>query len=889
MRLTAQMGALTCRFMDANRLQELETKVGALEGAVFSLRSELERAKRENTAPQSATPSTLDTIATKVNPPAPPPSLTLTQKAPTPQLRTESNTGFSWEWLIGGNIIGKVGIVTLILSTALFMVYALDQGWLSEWVRLIMLQGAFAALGFMSYRLYKKEYRYIPEVLAICALAANTIAIYSAHFVYRFLGRSETMAMMFALMALALLYARRIRSNALAMILFVAFFILPIVHSRGINEAKIYFTYLTAVNLLFIILNYLRGSTNAHGIWIILLGNTLSVLGWSNAYNEYATTPLLFCGVTLAALLYAAHVAPWSQNSGKFFRPAAIISVNLLYMTMIASVVNLNRNFSADILAIAYIAQAAINLIVLQFLPERVRHAPAAAFAVVFLMALGIMLTMHGPAERIVVALLLLLAMALAGKYNDGLLYYGSAAANGINLIALMTTLGHANDSWFLLNFQAGGFILYTVAAIYMRQKTFWPRYFNFGPVLTGVALVASFIVVVSELQRIVTSKDARLLMITLVFSFYALVLLVIGFRRQKIWFRQAGLFFMGLAIAKFYFIDIWQWDKSVRIIAGIILGGSLVLISFYYEKFRGKFKELGAILILSGLALPMGSLDAVEKFKPHRYKFVKELTTKGENLSSKTYGRFSIDTDIYKSAGTNDLRLTYDGRIVPYARQAKKNGENDRIEKNISVASLVTSVDGENTSIYIFENLDRIPMSAVKLVFQENDYTRELGIYQKAARFQSTNLLKTTTLTRKGGKPVSHVIDFAPTTGELQLHVKNDDDAALTLSQFTAISDPEQIVFRIPEKLNSDKKIILYYGSEYAQKPKYDVAESIAEDATFAEFSLSAQKPNSAHKLTLFDPPYSIWFFRSIFWLLLAIVAWRVYVLYRKQLQATP
>jgi len=870
--------------MDANRLQELEKKVGALERAVFSLRSELERAKRENTATQSATPPTVDAKTTKVNPPAPQPQQ-ITHSA-------ESNAGFSWEWLIGGNIIGKLGIVTLILSTALFMVYALDQGWLSEWVRLIMLQGAFAALGFLSFWLYKKEYRYIPEVLAICALAANTIAIYSAHFVYRFLGRGETMAMMFALMALALLYARRIRSNALAMILFVAFFILPVVHSRGINEAKSYFTYLTAVNLLFMALGYLRrdasNGANAHGIWIMLFGNALSVLGWSSAYNEYATTPLFFCGVTLAALLYAAHIAPWSESSGKFFRPAAIIATNLVYAAMIASVVNLNRNFSPDVLAIAYVAQAAINLIVLQFLTERARHTPAVTFAVVFLMALGIMLTMHGPAERIVVALLLLLAMALAGKYNDGLLYYGSAAANGINLIALMATLGHANDNWFILNFQAGGFILYTVAAIYMRQKLFWPRYFNFGPVLTGVALVTSFIAVVSELQRIVTSKDARLLMITLVFSFYALVLLVIGFRQQKIWFRQAGLFFMGLAVAKFYFIDIWQWDKSVRIIAGIILGGSLVLISFYYEKFRGKFKELGVILILSSLTLPMGSIDAVEKFKPNQFKFVKELNRQSENLVDKTFGRFSIDPDVYRSASTNDLRLAYDGKIVPYVRQKKKNGDNSRIEKAIPMTSLVTSVNGENTSIYIFENRDRIPVSAIKLQFKEGDYTRELGIYQKAARFQSTNLLKTTTLTRKGGKPESHVIDFAPTTGELQLHVKNDDDAALTLSQFTAMSDPEQIVFRIPEKMNADKKILLYYGSEYAQKPKYDIADSLNDEGGFADFSLSAEKPNSAHKLTLFDPPYSIWLFRSVFWLLLAIVAWRVYVLYRKQLQPT-
>jgi len=64
---------------------------------------------------------------------------------------------------------------------------------------------------------------------------------------------------------------------------------------------------------------------------------------------------------------------------------------------------------------------------------------------------------------------------------------------------------------------------------------------------------------------------------------------------QQKVWFRQAGLAFMGLAILKFYLVDIWQWDKWARIVAGIILGGGLMIISFYYEKFRDKFREFGA------------------------------------------------------------------------------------------------------------------------------------------------------------------------------------------------------------------------------------------------------------------------------------------------------
>ena len=389
---------------------------------------------------------------------------------------------------------------------------------------------------------------------------------------------------------------------------------------------------------------------------------------------------------------------------------------------------------------------------------------------------------------------------------------------------------------------------------------------------------------IVTELQRIITGKDARLLMLTLVFASYALVLLVIGFRRQKVWFRQAGLAFMGLAILKFYLVDIWQWDKSVRILAGIIMGGGLVIISFYYEKFRGKFRELGAILLLAGIALPSGDIEATEKFRPNRYRYVKELALPAEGIEGKRYGSTLVDAELYKAAGENDLRLVHDGKIVPYSRQMRKKGSDDKVEKEIPVGELVYSVDGENTAIYVFENRDRIRISRLRLTFQEQDFTREVSIYQRPGKFQNNTLAKSLTLTRKAGKPEFHTIDFPVVSGELQVQIKNDDDEPIKPSQFIAVSDKEYLLFRLPEKLaDSGKPLKLFYGADYAQKPKYTIAENLDEEDSLAEFVLRPQAANPEFKLTLFDPPYSVWMFRAVFWLLLALIAWRMYSLYRK------
>ncbi len=867
--------------MDQAQLENLEKKLGSLETEVFKLRSELERAKRGAAAlpavelKQAATPAAAKPAPSPT--PMAPPRVNATTTAP------GESESFSWEWLIGGNIIGKIGIVTLIVSTALFMVYALDQGWLSEWVRLLMLQAAFGALGYMSYRLYKKEYRYIPEILAITALAANTIAIYSAHFIYHFLSRGETMAMMFFLMALSLAFARRIKSTALAVILFAGFFALPVIHSRGVNEPAAYFTYLFAVNALFFVLQQFRQSPQA--MWVMLAGNALSVFGWVGTYNQYALTAVVFCAVTLAMLLYTAHTAEWAEKIRDFFHPASVISLNVVYATMLSAVLSANKDFTREIYAISVLCQAALNLVVLQFAAAKRCHLSAASLIVTLLMAAGIATLIDGPAERLSIAVLLTASLYFSGRAGDTLLYFGAAIANGINLIALFSSLSHGQDAWFMLNFQAVGFFFYAAAALWLRTRSLWPAQYNFGPVLTGVALLTSFVGIIAELQRIITGKDARLLMVTLVFAAYALVLLFIGFKYRKVWFRQAGLFFMGLAIAKFYLVDIWQWDKSIRILAGIIMGGGLVLISFYYEKFRNKFKELGLVLLIGGAVLAGDGIEAAEKFKPNRFKFVKDLQPVNESLAENRYGRALVDAELYRSTGENDLRLVYDGKLIPYARQTLKTGDDRKVDKEIALKELLSSVDGENNSIYVFENKDRVRANSLKLAFKETDFSREIQIYHRPGRFESKNLVKTQTITKKAGKPEQHTVDFDQLSGEIQVHVRNDDDEALSLTQFVTVSDKEYLIFRIPEKFSSEKKALqLFYGAEYAQRPRYDISDALASGTEYSDFALGAGKQNPGFKLTLFDPPYSIWLFRTVFWLLLLLIAWQMYAVYRRE-----
>lgn len=62
-------------------------------------------------------------------------------------------------------------------------------------------------------------------------------------------------------------------------------------------------------------------------------------------------------------------------------------------------------------------------------------------------------------------------------------------------------------------------------------------------------------------------------------------VLLITGIYQHWNRFRFFGIAMMLLIIGKLYFVDVWQWEIGVRVIAFLALGGALLSISFLYQK----------------------------------------------------------------------------------------------------------------------------------------------------------------------------------------------------------------------------------------------------------------------------------------------------------------
>ena len=92
------------------------------------------------------------------------------------------------------------------------------------------------------------------------------------------------------------------------------------------------------------------------------------------------------------------------------------------------------------------------------------------------------------------------------------------------------------------------------------------------------------------ELRKL-TSKSSVAL--SIFWMIYAIVLLSVGFIKRLKWVRIGGIVLLFISIIKLFFIDLWSLGQLYRIIASISLGMVLLVISFAYQKYKDKIREI--------------------------------------------------------------------------------------------------------------------------------------------------------------------------------------------------------------------------------------------------------------------------------------------------------
>ncbi len=171
-------------FVNYSRNKQLSSNLWILSGRVKALEDAI--ALQHQPPPQNTEPPTVPDIqevwlpSAITSPPqvAPPPSF-LPPPPPVPQPKA-ARTNAELEMLLGGKLLNRIGAIATVLGVMFFLKYAIDNNWISEWMRVIIGVVVSTALIVVADRLRKKDYVLIAQGCIGAAVPILYLSVFAA-------------------------------------------------------------------------------------------------------------------------------------------------------------------------------------------------------------------------------------------------------------------------------------------------------------------------------------------------------------------------------------------------------------------------------------------------------------------------------------------------------------------------------------------------------------------------------------------------------------------------------------------------------------------------------------------------------------------------------------
>ncbi|MDE2312303.1 MAG: DUF2339 domain-containing protein [Patescibacteria group bacterium] len=227
----------------------------------------------------------------KIEPAAQPASL------PEPTAASQQNIS-PYAWLT------RIGILAIALGVVFFYKYAIDQGWISEWMRVCFgfaVGGLFVVLG----ELWKNKYPKYAYAISGGGILILDFTIFAAFNFYSLFPQALAIGLMAMVSALAVWLSIKRNSLALAVLGIAGAYAAPVLLSTGSNQQGLWLTYVTLLNVAVLAVGFRK-------FWVELL--TFAFIGsvvvfgiWAAAFSTTANTwgSVAFVAVTTALLVFA--------------------------------------------------------------------------------------------------------------------------------------------------------------------------------------------------------------------------------------------------------------------------------------------------------------------------------------------------------------------------------------------------------------------------------------------------------------------------------------------------------------------------------------------------------------------------------------------------------
>ena len=547
-------------------------------------------------------------------PPAPPVRSTASTSAPTARIAPNSPTfapiahasttsSHDLESLIGGSWFNRLGILALIVAVCLFLKYAFDNNWIGPTGRVAIGLFLGAAMLPWSQWLLGRGYSYFSEGIAAFGQATLLLSIWAGCRYYTLFSLDVGFAAMIVVTAVMAAVAIGRNSERIAVLSLIGGFLTPALLSTGRDQEFALFTYLLILGAGFLVTAGFRNWSSLAPISFFLT----QIYFWGY-YSEFYRPAKLAMTLTFATLFFLLFMAlpairAARRSTLETLELFAILLNSFAYMGALYAMLWPEYRWP---LTLAVLLLSALHLGIARFVRSNkpgewtASQQLLAGLALTFV-TIAIPIRLDG--KWITLAFAVEAALLIRMGYRSMAPLLRAAGFVLLGIAALRVLLIPLPAEHFLFNERFATFLGVIACmgfALYSAQQQRSSPDVEFDS--TDLTLLAGLSIIMNIYALVALSLElwdyfghsatigidrglAQHLALSVLWTAYATVLLIVGMKRQSRLLRWQALILFGAAVLKVFFYDSSFLERFYRILSFFILGIVLMVVSFLYQR----------------------------------------------------------------------------------------------------------------------------------------------------------------------------------------------------------------------------------------------------------------------------------------------------------------
>jgi uncharacterized membrane protein len=557
--------------------------------------------------------------------------------------KVKKNEDNSLEQNIGGKLFAKIGIAALVIGVAFFIKYAFDNNWINETGRVAIGVIVGLVLLFLGNKTSKKYFTY-SQILSGGGISILYLSIFAAFNFYHLISQPVAFFVMALITAMGIAMSFYYDSVFLIVVSIIGGFSTPFLLSTGVNNQFGLFFYILILDSAILFVSFFKkwrefnivgfiGTILVFSVWfsqfytnsqlfstiffltIFFIIYSISSLIFNLIYKEKSSGIEQFLTLMSGVIYFASSYTILNRDYHDFMGLFSVI-IAIYYLIWVVIV---RKTTPDDVSLYGFLVSLAIGFITLAIPIQFKQNIITIGWLIeaVILLTLGLKIRKDtvksfGVAVFLLAATKLLFVDSMAGKpddlvvFNKIFLTFIFAIAGGYlmtYLIKKYSSEDSAKESFFQTKSIIIMFIIianfFTLFSISREVNFYYEKQVNgmkkelSNPSLnySGVHYnTPQFKGVNDSIEKIENKKSITL---SLFWLLYGIILIGIGIIKRSKILRIGGLAVLMISISKLFFYDLWSLGTLYRIISSISLGVVLLSISFVYQKYKDKLKEI--------------------------------------------------------------------------------------------------------------------------------------------------------------------------------------------------------------------------------------------------------------------------------------------------------